>query len=66
MSLLLAISSGVLLGSAFFDLIPESQRLMGDNALTLVVIGIITFFTIEKLMNWHHHVDGDHPGEMKP
>jgi zinc and cadmium transporter len=66
MSFLLALSSGVLLGSAFFDLIPESQKQMGDSALTLVVVGIISFFTIEKLMHWHHHVEGDHPGETKP
>jgi len=66
MSFLLAISSGVLLGSAFIDLIPESQELMGDQALTLVVVGIIVFFTIEKLMHWHHHIEGDHAGETKP
>jgi zinc and cadmium transporter len=68
MSLLLALSSGVLLGSAFFDLIPESQKRIPDMALPLVVIGIVSFFTIEKLMHWHHHIDGDgdHPGETKP
>lgn len=60
MSPLLAFSSGVLLGSAFFDLVPESLVLIPDNAFALIVAGIITFFSLEKLMQWHHHVEGDH------
>jgi len=66
MSPLLAISSGVLLGSAFFDLIPESLKLLPDNALLFMACGIVAFFTLEKLLQWHHHVEGDHPGEEKP
>jgi len=65
MSPLLAFSSGVLLGSAFFDLIPESIELIPHEALTLVVVGIIMFFTLEKLLQWHHHTEGDHAGENK-
>lgn len=60
MSPLLAFSSGVLLGSAFFDLIPESIELLPDNALVFMVAGIIAFFSLEKLLQWHHHTDGDH------
>jgi zinc and cadmium transporter len=66
MSPMLAISSGVLLGTAFFDLIPESLHLLQDQALPITVSGIIAFFALEKLMQWHHHVDGDHPGEKTP
>jgi zinc and cadmium transporter len=66
MSPLLALSSGVLLGSAFFDLLPESTKLLPDRASFFIVSGIISFFTLEKLLHWHHHVEGDHPGENKP
>lgn len=62
---LLAISSGVLLGSAFFDLLPESLKLMPDNTFLFVMTGIISFFTLEKLLQWHHHTEGDHAGPTK-
>ena len=65
MSPLIAISSGVLLGSTFFDLVPESLEHMPDQAFAIILIGIITFFSLEKLLNWHHHIDGDHAGETK-
>jgi zinc and cadmium transporter len=60
MSPLVAISSGVLLGSAFFDLIPEAVELLDHDAFTYVIVGIIGFFAIEKTLQWHHHIDGDH------
>lgn len=62
---LLALSSGVLLGSALFDLLPESLELIPDQALVLVIVGIVAFFALEKLLRWHHHVEGDHPEERK-
>lgn len=65
MSPLIAISSGVLLGSTFFDLIPESVEHLPDSAFTVVLAGIVVFFSLEKLLNWHHHIDGDHAGESK-
>lgn len=65
MSPLIALSSGVLLGSTFFDLIPESTEHLPNMAFILILSGIITFFSLEKLLNWHHHIDGDHPGEAK-
>lgn len=62
----LAISSGVLLGSAFLDLLPESVVSVKGLTYPLVLSGIVFFFSIEKLMQWHHHVSGDHGGEEKP
>lgn len=65
MTTILAFSSGVLLGSTFFDLIPESQELVPDGAMVFIIIGIVSFFSLEKLLEWHHHVEGDHPGQSK-
>ncbi len=63
----LAFSSGVLLGSAFLQLLPESVDLIGSSAFPLVLGGMVTFFCLEKLMHWHHHVEGDdHQDESKP
>ncbi len=56
----IAVSSGVLLGSAFLDLLPESIEHVGDRTFGLVLVGIISFFTAEKFISWHHHIEGDH------
>ncbi len=65
MTYLLALSSGVLLGSAFLDLLHEGLELLPESALLWVLVGIVFFFAVEKLMHWHHHVEGDHHGEEK-
>ena len=43
----LALSSGVLLGSAFLQLLPESVELLGSGAFSLVLAGMVTFFCLE-------------------
>lgn len=62
----LALSSGVLLGSAFLQLFPESIVLFPDGAFPLVLAGIVSFFCLEKLIHWHHHVEGDHEESDAP
>lgn len=63
----LAFSSGVLLGSAFLQLLPESIELLGSGAFSLVLAGMVTFFCLEKIIHWHHHVEGDeHQDDSKP
>ncbi len=65
----LAFSSGVLLGSAFLQLLPESVELLGSGAFALVLGGLVTFFCLEKIIHWHHHVEGDeheHEDDSKP
>ncbi len=59
----LAFSSGVLLGGAFLDLIPESIDRLGGATYTWILVGIVSFFCLEKLISWHHHIDGDHEHE---
>lgn len=56
----LAVSSGVMLGSVFFDVLPESIALFPDGALGVTLAGFIGFFALEKLLSWHHHIQGDH------
>lgn len=59
----LAFSSGVLLGSVFLDLLPESITRYPDVTFPVVLFGIISFFALEKLLRWHHHIEGDHHDE---
>lgn len=60
--LLISIAAGALLGDAFIHLIPEAFAEI-ENSLTvslLILGGFLTFFILEKLLNWHH-VHADEP-----
>jgi zinc and cadmium transporter len=62
----LAFSSGVLLSSALLELMPESVARIGNAAFTWVLVGLVSFFCLEKLIHWHHHVEGDEDEPEKP
>ncbi|MDI6798874.1 MAG: ZIP family metal transporter [Candidatus Aenigmarchaeota archaeon] len=51
--ILVAFASGTLLGSAFLHLLPESL-VSGESAFIFVLLGIITFFVLEKFLYWRH------------
>ncbi len=54
---LLAFSSGILLGTTFYDLIPEGYEGLQRNVYTWVIVGLVAFFILEKLIHWHQHVE---------
>lgn len=59
---LASFAAGVLLGAAFFDLLPEAQEAseaISANIFVWAIIGILTFFLIERFI--HHHEK--HPQE---
>ncbi len=62
----LAFSSGVLLGSTFFELLPEGVELFPGGVFLWTLIGFTSFFCLEKIIQWHHHVEGRHDHEDKP
>jgi len=53
----LAVAIGVLLGNAFFHLIPDAVIALGslDVTMSWVLLGLVTFFMIEKLFGGHDH-----------
>jgi len=56
---LVALSAGALLSGAFFHLIPESlEHLTPIATFTLVLVGFILFFIMERLLYWHHCHEG--------
>lgn len=65
MSPILAFSSGVLLGTTFLDLMPESIEKIGDNTYFPIIVGILVFFILEKLLQWHHHMEDEHEDKHK-
>lgn len=54
---LLAFSSGILLGTTFYDLIPEGYDGLQGNVYTWVIAGLVSFFILEKFIHWHQHVE---------
>lgn len=51
-----SLSSGVFIGSSFLFLIPESIEILESAhiAMFLVLVGFLTFFFLEDLLEWHH------------
>src|SRR2546425_11435504 len=57
--LLMGVGAGVLLGAVFFDLLPESLAVAGDQGwssrivLGIVVVGFLLFYLTERLLVLH-------------
>lgn len=56
---LIALTGGVVLGVALFDVLPEAIDAVGDSARvgTLVGVGFLLFFLAERLLVLHHRDD---------
>lgn len=52
--LFVSFSVGALLGDAFIHLIPEAFEQGGVSVSFSILAGIITFFILERLIQWHH------------
>ena len=54
---LVAVAVGVLLGDAFLHLIPDALEMAGSESGSVVLwtlVGILSFFFIESVLQWHH------------
>lgn len=60
--LLVAFSTGALLGGAFLHLLPEAMEgATGIEPFVYVLMGIVVFFVVERILLWNHcHNDADH------
>lgn len=57
-----AFAGGALLGTAFFDLLPEAVADAGEvNVFAWTLGGVLTFFLLERFV--HHHEQGQNPDE---
>ncbi len=65
----ISLAAGALLGDAFIHLIPEALEKSSSTAFasTLIIVGILLFFILEKFFHWHHHgEDADKPHGVHP
>lgn len=58
-------AAGALLGTAFFDLLPEATHEAGEmNLFPWVLVGILGLFFVERIIHWHpHHHAHDHTSQ---
>lgn len=53
---LLSFAAGTLLGTAFFDLLPEAaEEANGVDIFLFALLGILFFFVLERFIHWAHH-----------
>ncbi len=59
---LVSFAAGVMLASAFFDLLPEAAEMNPDieAVFSFTFAGIVTFFLLERFVVWFHHHDHAH------
>lgn len=59
-------AAGALLGTAFFDLLPEAKEAAEQTDINIYIwtlVGILAFFLLERFI--HHHDQDRNPGEKK-
>ncbi len=58
--ILVSFAAGVLLGTSFFHLLPESAFALGlENAVKFFIIGFILFYLLERIIRWRHCHEAD-------
>lgn len=63
---LVSLAAGVMLATAFFDVLPEAFSENSDIRTVLLasLVGIVFFFFLERFVLWFHHHDNTH--NLKP
>jgi zinc and cadmium transporter len=64
---LVALAVGAFLGDAFIHLIPEAfEEIQNPVSVSLLIIlGMLSFFVLEKILHWHHHAHTHDPCSRK-
>ncbi len=57
--IVMSLAAGVLMGTAFFSIIPESYYILGENVFLWLLAGFVLFFMIEVFLGFHACVEED-------
>lgn len=65
---MVSFSAGALLGDVFIHILPEITKETGFGIATslYILLGVIVFFTLEKMVRWHHCHQADCQEHQKP
>ena len=62
---LVSFAAGTLLGAAFLDLLPEVlEDGFKESVPVFILLGMLSFFILEKFLYWHHHHAGHEHEEV--
>lgn len=62
---LVSFAAGTLLGAAFLDLLPEAlEDGFKESVPVFILLGMLSFFILEKFLYWHHHHAGHEHEEV--
>ena len=62
---LVSFAAGTLLGAAFLNLLPEAlENGFKESVPIFILLGILSFFILEKFLYWHHHHAGHEHEEV--
>lgn len=57
---LVSFAAGTFLGVSFLDLLPEAlEEGFKEQIPIFILLGILSFFVLEKFLHWHHHHTGE-------
>ena len=64
----LSLAVGGMLSASFYHMIPESIEKLNsvNNALSLIMLGILLFFLLEKVIRWQHNSAGQYGNASSP
>ncbi len=62
----LSASAGVMLGAAFFHMLPEAVALGSPTTLRWSALGLLALFLVEAVFAFHHHEAPDDPADPCP
>ncbi len=57
----LSFSAGVMLGAAFFHMMPEAVRVGSAATIPWTAVGLLALFFLERFFSFHHHEPRDDP-----
>lgn len=63
---LVSFAAGALIGTAFFELLPEASEHAEVNVFLWILLGILFFYILERSIHWFQYHQNKHKGKHSP